>query len=169
MSHRGKERTLLRECTAITYHGKSVHLKAIVIVETKRLMPDHTRSKLKSTGRDTIATTRVTTVKYRHIVLLCHLVDGGEKRQEILLCIYILLPMSTQQDVFAFLQPQASMHIAGFNLCKILVKHLGHGRPRHVRAFPRQPAISQVTTSMFGIRHIHVRDDIYYTTVRFLR
>ena len=35
-------------------------------------------------------------IENRHIVLLCHLVDGGEEGEEVLLGVYVLFTMSRQ-------------------------------------------------------------------------
>ena len=48
MSHRCKERRLLRESSRILNHRKSIHLQAIVIVESKRLMLNHSWIELES-------------------------------------------------------------------------------------------------------------------------
>ena len=48
MSHRCKERRLLWEGATVADYSKSIHLQAIVIVESKRFMLNHSRIKLKS-------------------------------------------------------------------------------------------------------------------------
>ena len=63
-------------------------------MEAERLMLDDALVELETTGCKAVATAGVTTVKNRHVVLLCHFVDGIEKREEILLCVDILLTMS---------------------------------------------------------------------------
>ena len=53
-------------------------------------MLDDALVELEATGCKAVAAARVTTVKNRHVVLLCHFVDGIEKREEILLCVDVL-------------------------------------------------------------------------------
>ena len=47
MPDRGKERTLLRECAAVTDNGEGIHLETIVVVESKRLVLYDARVELK--------------------------------------------------------------------------------------------------------------------------
>lgn len=47
MSDTGEERGFLGKCAAITDDGKSVHLKAVVVVEAEGLMLNDTRVKLE--------------------------------------------------------------------------------------------------------------------------
>ena len=52
------------------------------------------------------------------------------------------------------------MDIAGFNLCQIVVQHLGHGATGDVGALLGQAAIGQVAAGVLGVGHIHIADDI---------
>ena len=63
----------------------------------------HSAVELETALLQALATTRMTAVEYRHVVFLCHLIDGGEERQEVLLGVYILLTMGREQYVSAFL------------------------------------------------------------------
>ena len=89
-------------------------------------MLDDALVELETAGCKTIARTRVATVENRHVVFLCHFVDGIEEREEVLLCVDILLTVGREQDIFALLQAESLMHIACLNLCKILVEYFCH-------------------------------------------
>ena len=77
------------------------------------------------------------TVKDRHIVLLCHLIDGGEEAQEVLLSINILLTVCREEDVLTLLQTKTLVNITCLNLCKVLIKYLSHRRTSHVCTLTR--------------------------------
>ena len=55
MAYRGEEATLLRKCTRVRYYSKGIHLKAVVVVETKRFMLDNTWIKLEASCCKTVA------------------------------------------------------------------------------------------------------------------
>ena len=121
MSHAGKETAFLRQCTGVGHHAKGVHLQTIVVMEAQRLMLNHTLVKHEATLLQTLATTGMARVQDGHIVLFCHLVDSGEQRSEILLCVDVFLPMGRQKDVLSLLQSQTGVNIGSFNLTKVLV------------------------------------------------
>lgn len=91
MPHAGEKRRLLGQRATVAHHGKCVHLQAIVVVKTERFVLNHTSVELKPTGCKAVARARVATVKYRHIILLCHAVNGIEQREEVLLGVDVLL------------------------------------------------------------------------------
>ena len=69
-------------------------------MESERLILYNSLVQLKSTRLQALAASGVAGIQYRHIVFLCHLIDSCEKRKEILLGIYILLPVSGEKDIF---------------------------------------------------------------------
>ena len=77
--------------------------------------------------------------------------------------------MGGQQDVPALFQPQPGVNVAGLDLRKVLMQHLGHGRARHIGALPGQTAVGQIPPRVLGIRHVHIRDNVHDAAVRFLR
>lgn len=78
MSHACEERGLLRESAAVAHHRERVHLKAVVVVKTERLMLDDARVEFEAGLLEAVAAARVATVEYRHVVFLGHRVDGVE-------------------------------------------------------------------------------------------
>ena len=73
-------------------------------MEAERLMLDDALIQLKATGSKAVARTRMAAVEDRHIVLLCHFVDGIEEREEVLLSVDVLFAMGREQDILALLQ-----------------------------------------------------------------
>ena len=61
------------------------------------------------------------------------------------------------------------MHIAGFNIRKIVVKHFSHRRAGHIGALLGQPAVGKVAACMLRVSHIHVADNIHNATVGLFR
>ncbi len=99
-------------------------------------------------------------VEDRHIVLLCHFVDGIEEGEEVLLCVDVLFSVRREQDVFSLFQSKTLVNIAGFDLGQVIVEHFGHRRTCDVGTFFGQACIGEIATCMFGIGHIDVGDDI---------
>ena len=56
-------------------------------------MLDNSCIKFESTGGQAVTAAGMAAVEDRHVVLLCHFVDGGEETEEVLLCVDILLTM----------------------------------------------------------------------------
>lgn len=50
MSDRGEETALLRQCPTVRDHSECVHLQAIIVVESQRLVLDDTRIQPEATG-----------------------------------------------------------------------------------------------------------------------
>ena len=121
MTNACEEAAFLGQCAAIAHHCKGVHLQAVVIVEAQRLMLNHTLIELETACLQTLAASWMTAVENRHIILLSHLVNGIEQRQEILFRINILFSVSREQDLFAFLQAQALVNITGLNLRQVVM------------------------------------------------
>ena len=61
------------------------------------------------------------------------------------------------------------MNIRCLNLFQIVVQYLSHRRTCHISSLLRQTTVSQITTRMLGVSHIHIRNNIYNTTVCLLR
>ena len=165
----GEEGGLLRECAGVGDDRKGVHLKAVVVVEAKGLVLDDARVELEAGGRQTLAGAGVAGVQNRHVVLLCHRVDGVEQAQEVLLRVDVLLAVGAQQDVSTLFEAEARVDIAGLNLRKVLVQDLRHWRTRHVSALLRQSAVRQVPAGVLGVGEIDIGDDIDNSPVRLLR
>ena len=53
-------------------------------------MLDDTLVELEAAGCKAVAAARMTAVEDGHVVLLCHLVDGGEEGEEVLLGVDVL-------------------------------------------------------------------------------
>ena len=68
--------------------------------------------------------------------------------------------MGGEEDIAAFLQAEALMDVAGFDLGEVLVQDFGHGAAGDVGAFFGQAAVGEVAAGVFAIGHIHVGDDI---------
>ena len=120
MSDGGEERGFFGQCAAVTDHGKSVHLEAIVVVETKGLVLYDTWVELESALFDTFTRTWVATVEDGHVVLSGHAIDGVEEGEEVFLRVDVLLAMGGQKDITAFLQSETLMNVAGFDFGEIL-------------------------------------------------
>ena len=95
-------------------------------MEAKRLMLDNPFIKFETTLCKTVTTTWMTTIKNRHVILLCQTVDSIKERHEVLLGVDIFLTMSREQNIFSFLQTQTPMYIASFYLCKIVMEYFRH-------------------------------------------
>ena len=108
-------------------------------------------------------------VQDRHIVFLCHLIDGVEKRQEILLGVDVLLAMGRQQNVFTFLQAQPFMNVGCLNLRQVVMQHLCHRGSGHISAFLRKPSVCQIAPCVLRISHIDIGNDVHNTTISLLR
>ena len=80
MAYAGEETALLGECAAVAHYGESVHLQAVVVVEAERLVLEDSFIEFEAAGGKAVAAARVATVEDRHVVLLCHFVDGVEER-----------------------------------------------------------------------------------------
>jgi len=117
----GEEAALLGQGTGVGHHAVGVHLQAVVVVEAQGLVLDDSCIQLESALLQALAAAGVAAVEDGHVVLLGHLIDGIEQAQEVLLRVYVLLAMGRQEDVFALLQAQALVDVAGFYLRQILV------------------------------------------------
>lgn len=144
MADAREEAALLRQSAAVADHSEGVHLEAVIVVESERLMLDDTWIELETTGCQSVAAAWMTAVEYRHVVFLGQFVDGIEEAPEVLLGVYVLLAVGGQKNILSFLQPQPLMNIRGLDLGEVLVQHLGHRRPGHVGPLLRQAALGEV-------------------------
>ena len=152
MSHRCEERAFLREGAAVGNDSEGVHLEAVVVVEAQRLVLDDSgierdpSAGIRITGGrfQAFAAPGMAAVKDGHIILLSHLVDGGEEAQEVLFGVDVLLAMGAQKDVFPLFKAKPPMDVAGFNLRQVLMQDFRHGAASDVGAFFRQAAVGQV-------------------------
>ena len=62
MSHACEEGGLLRESAAVAHDCERVHLEAVVVVETERLVLDDTRVEFEAGLRETVAAARMAAV-----------------------------------------------------------------------------------------------------------
>lgn len=76
----------------------------------------------------------MTTVEDGHVVLFRHLVDSSEEGEEVLLRVDIFLAMGGQENILAFLQTEALVHVAGLDIGKVVVENLRHGGPCDIGA-----------------------------------
>ena len=86
-----EEAALLWQGAAVADHGECVHLETVVVVESERLVLNYTMVKLESALLQTLARPWVARVQNRHVILLCHSIDGGEKTPKVLLGVDVLL------------------------------------------------------------------------------
>ena len=168
MSHTGEEAALLRQGTTVAHHRKGVHLQAVVVMESQRLMLDDALVQLEPTRFETLAAAGVTAVEDGHVILLSHLVDGVEQRQEVLLSVDVLLAVGTQKDVLALLQAQTLVDVRGFDLLQVVMQYLGHGATCHIGTLLGQTTVREVATGMLRISHVHIADDIDDATIGLL-
>ena len=110
----------------------------------------------------------MTTVKDGHVVLLRHLVDSSEEGEEDLLRVDILLTVSGQEDVLAFLQAKALVDVAGLDIGEVVVEDFRHGGPCDIGALLGQAAVGEVSSCVLRVGHVHVGDDIDDTAVGLL-
>ena len=108
------------------------------------------------------------TVEDGHVVLLRHLVDSSEEGEEVLLRVDILLTVSGQENVLAFLQAEALVDIAGLDISEVVVEDFRHGGPCDIGALLGQAAVGEVSSCVLRVGHVHVRDDIDDTAVGLL-
>ena len=107
----------------------------------------------------------MTAIQNWHIIFLCHLIDSSKQTHKILLCINVFLAMCREQNILSFLKSKLRMNITSFNLCQVLVQHLCHRATSYICTLLRQSTISQISTSMLTVSHIHIADDIHDATV----
>lgn len=110
----------------------------------------------------------MTTVEDGHVVLLRHLVDSSKEGEEVLLRVNVFLTMGGQENILAFLQAEALVDIAGLDIGEVVVEDFRHGGSRDIGALLGQAAVSEVTTGVLRVGHVHVGDDIDDTAVGLL-
>ena len=169
MSDTGEERTLFREGTAVAHYCEGVHLETVVVMEAERIVTDDPRVEPEPARLKTVAAARMAAVQHRHVVFLRHRIDRIEQAQEVLLRVYVLLPVGAQQNVSSFFETETFVNIRGFYLRKVLVKNLRHRGAGDICALPREPALRQVTPRMFAVGHVHIRDNVHDPSVGLLR
>lgn len=74
------------------------------------------------------------TVEDGHVVLLRHLVDSSEEGEEVFLRVDIFLAMGGQEYIFAFLQAEALVDVAGLDIGEVVVENFCHGGPCDIGA-----------------------------------
>ena len=163
------ERALLGKCAAVAHDAERVHLQAVVVVEAQRLLHAYPRVQPEPRRLQPVAAPRVAAVQHRHVVLLRHGVDRPEQAQEVLLCVYVLLPVRAQQDVPALLQTEPGMHIGSLYLREVLPQDLSHRGARDIGALPRKAALGKVPPRVLRVGEVHIRDDVHYPAVGLLR
>ena len=126
MTDGGEERGFLGESAGIGDYGGSIHLKAVVVMEAERLVPDDPVVELEAGLLQTFAAARMAAVKDRHVVFLRDGVDGVEQAQEILLRVDVLLAVCGQQDIPVFFKTETPVDITRLYILEIGVQHFGH-------------------------------------------
>lgn len=111
----------------------------------------------------------MTTVEDGHIVLFRHLVDSSEEGEEVLLRVDIFLAMGGQENILAFLQTEALVHVAGLDIGKVVVENLRHGGPCDIGALLRQTAVGEVSSCVLRVGHVNITDDVYDTAIGLFR
>ena len=119
--------TLLGKGAGIGNDSECVHLKAIVVVESERLLDLYSRIKLEPCSLKAVTAPGMAAVENRHVILFGHCVDRIEKAEEILLRVDVLFAVSAQQDVVPLLESESLVYIGCLDLGKVLMEHLGHG------------------------------------------
>ena len=168
MPDRGEERGFLGQRAGIGHDTSGVHLQAVVVVESKRLVLDHAFIELETGRFEAFSASGVAGIQDRHIVLLCHPIDRGEEADEISVVVDVFFAMSGKQDIFAFFEAEPLMDVGAHDLVKILVQDLGHRGARDIGAFLRQAAVGEVTPGMLRIRQVDIADDVDDAAVGFL-
>ena len=82
MSYAGEERTLLGKGAGIGNDSECVHLKAIVVVESERLLDLYSRIKLEPCSLKAVTAPGMAAVENRHVILFGHCVDRIEKAED---------------------------------------------------------------------------------------
>ena len=165
MTDARKEGTFFGERAAVAYDGESVHLKAVVVVESEGFMLNNSLVELEAACGKAVTAARVAAVKYRHVVLLGHLVDGGKETREVLLGVDIFFAVGAEQNVLTLFESETLVDVAGLDCRQILVQNFGHGAARNVGAFLGESAVGKVAAGVFGVGHVHVADDVHDAAV----
>lgn len=169
MAHGGEEAALFGQSAGVGDYGGGIHLQAVVVVETERLVPYNPAVKLESALLKALAAAWVAAVEYRHVVLLRYGVDGVEQREEVLLRVYVLLAVRAQQYVFPLLKAEAGVDVTGLYGGEVLVQHLGHRRAGNVCALLGQAAVGQIAARVLRVAEVDIGYDIDYAAVGLLR
>ena len=73
-------------------------------MEAKWFVLNNARIQFKTRSLQTLAATRVATIKDGHIILLGHCIDGIEQGEEVFLRVDVLLTMGRKKDILSLLQ-----------------------------------------------------------------
>ena len=165
MADAREEGAFFGQGAAVAHDGECVHLQAIVVMETERFMLNHALVELEAAGGKAVTAARVAAVKYRHVVLLGHLVDGGKEARKVLLGVDVLFAVGTEQNVLALFETETFVDVAGFDCRQILMQNFGHGAACHVCAFFGESAVGQIAAGVLGVGHVHVADDVHDAAV----
>lgn len=156
-----EHRRLLAQRPAVTEYTVGVHLQLVVVQKAERLEALHQRMELEASLLDELPAPGVRAVDHRHLVELGHVVDGGHQRHEVLLVVYVLLPVGRDQDVPVLLKLQPLQHIALQDAFHVAVQHLAHGRTGDEEGLAVQALGKQVPSGMLGVRHVDVADVVH--------
>ena len=168
MADRGKEARFFGERARVGDYSRGVHLEAVVVVESEGLVADYALVELEAGLFDAVAAARVAAVEYRHVEFLCNGVDCVEEAEEVFLCVDVLFAVGRQKDIFALLETEALVDVAGLDFGEVLVKHFCHGAAGDVGAFFGETAVCQVAAGMLRVAKVYVGDNIYDTAVGLL-
>lgn len=165
VAHTGEEAALLRQGAGIRDHSESVHLQAVVVVETQGLVLDYPAIQRETALLQPLFAAGMAAVQNGHIVFLRHLVDGCEEAHEILFRVDVLLPVGGEQNVLALFQSQACVDVAGLDFLQVLVEHLCHGAAGDVHPLLGQAALVKVLPGVLAVGQVHVADDVHDAAV----
>ena len=168
MADAQKETRLLRQRARIAHHAEGVHLQVVVVVEAQRLMQFDPLVQPEVHRLQPLAAARMAGVEDRHVIGLGQVVDGGEQVDEVFLGVDVFLPMGGEQHIFLRFQAQTLQHVAGLDLGKVGVQHLGHGAPRDKGPLLGGALGVQVAAGVLGIAHVHIGDVVHNAAVGLL-
>ena len=97
------------------------------------------------------------------------MVYGVHEREEIVLEVYILLPVGGYEDVLPGLQRKLLKHPRSLDLIPVFDQDLLHGRAGDKHGLAVYPLGQQIPPRMLGIGQIDVRYMIHYLPVYHLR
>ena len=168
MTDGGEEAAFLGKGAAVRHHRKGVHLQAVVIMESQGLMLNDAFVQFKAAGLKALAATGMTAVEDGHVILFCHLIDGGKEAHKVLLCVYVFFTVGREQYVLSFLQAKAFMNVTRLNLSKVIMQYFCHGAACYVGTFLGQTAVCKIAAGVLAVGHVDITYDIYNTAVSLL-
>ena len=168
MAYGGEEGGLLGKCARVGDDRRGVHLQAVIVVEAEGFVLNDPLVEFETALLEALAAAGMAAVENRHVVLLRYGVDGVEEAQEVLLGVDVLLAVGREEDILPFLQAEALVDVAGFDVGEVLVQHLGHRRTADVGALLGKAAVGEVSAGVLGVADVYIGDDVYDAAVGLL-